>query len=160
MRIGKLPVVAFIAFAALVVSAHADDTSVFPPANDGQSTSIPAVQWTFHDTGARGVDPKTSIEAADAYGDMTKGEHGTFFKFTPGFVSPVHTHTYDYYAVVIKGEIENYEVGSEPIKMNPGSYWYQRGKKAHTTVCLSKEPCLVFIVQTQKFDAQVPPRTE
>jgi hypothetical protein len=160
MKIRKLPVLAFTAFTALAASAYADDTAVFPPANNGQSTSIPASQWEFHDTGARGVDPKTIIEAADAYGEWAKGEHGTVFRFTPGFVSPVHTHTYDYYAVVIKGEMENYEVGVEPIKMGPGSYWYQRGKKADTTVCLSKEPCLIFIVQSQKFDAQVPPKTE
>ena len=160
MKIRVLSVLAFATSAILGVSAQTQDAPSFPPANNGKTVSIPSSQWKFHDTGARGVDPKTRIEAADAYGDMAKGKHGTFFSFTPGFVSPVHTHTYDYYAVVIKGEMENYEVGVTPIKMSPGSYWYQRGKKAHTTVCLSKEPCLAFIVQSEKFDAQVPPKEE
>ena len=61
---------------------------------------------------------------------------------------------------MIKGEMENYEVGVTPVKMGPGSYWYQKGKKAHTTACLSKTPCEIFIVQNEKFDAQVPPKEE
>lgn len=160
MKIRILWVLMFAACGFFGTSAHAQSVSVFPPLNDGTSKTVPFSQWKFHDTGARGVDGVTKIEAADAYGDMTNGQHGTVFRFTPGFISPVHTHTYDYYAVVIQGEMENYEVGVKPIKMGPGSYWYQRGKKAHTTTCVSKEPCLAFIVQSQKFDAQVPPKEE
>jgi quercetin dioxygenase-like cupin family protein len=144
----------------LGLCAQAQDSKGFPLLNNGTSVSNSASHYTFHDTGARGTDGKTKIEFSDAFGTMTTGQHGTFFTFTPGFISPVHTHTYDYYAVVIKGEMENYEVGVTPIKMGPGSYWYQRGKKAHTTVCLSKIPCEIFIVQNQKFDAQVPPKEE
>ena len=61
------------------------------------------------------------------------------------------------YAVVIKGVLENFERGVAPVKLAPGSYWYQVGKKAHTTSCVSKTPCEIFIVQAQKFDAQFPP---
>lgn len=56
--------------------------------------------------------------------------------------------------------MENYEVGVTPIKLGPGSYWYQKGKKTHTTVCLSKTPCEIFIVQNEKFDAQEHPKEE
>jgi quercetin dioxygenase-like cupin family protein len=160
MKCQLLPALALGVSAILGSSVQAQDLPTFPPLNNGKSCSIPASQYKFHDTGARGVDAKTKIEAADAYGDMTKGQHGTFFRFTPGFVSPVHTHTYDYYAVVINGEMENYEVGVRPIKMGPGSYWYQMGKRAHTTVCISKTACEIFIVQSEKFDAQVPPKEE
>jgi hypothetical protein len=59
-----------------------------------------------------------------------------------GFVSPVHTHTEDYYAVVVEG------VGPLPV----GSYWFQRGEEAHVTQCLSETDCLFFIVQPGKFD--------
>lgn len=82
------------------------------------------------------------------------------FRFDPGFVSPLHTHTYDYYAVVIKGDLENYQPGQKPEKLGPGSYWYQRGMEAHTTACVSKQPCEIYIVQQNKFDAQIPPKTE
>jgi beta-alanine degradation protein BauB len=153
----KLGSVIVMASAMMAASAYGQE-NVFPPG--GESVSIPESQWNFRDTGARGVDANTKIEFADAYGDLTKSKHGSFFKFTPGFVSPVHTHTYDYYGIVVKGEMQNYEVGVTPIKMGPGSYWYQRGKKAHMTTCLSKTPCVAFIVQSEKFDAQVPPKAE
>jgi quercetin dioxygenase-like cupin family protein len=160
MKNKMLLALTFATAIGLGVSAQAQDSTGFPPLNNGTSVSHPASHYTFRDTGARGTDGKTRIEFSDAFGDMTSGQHGTFFTFTPGFISPVHTHTYGYYAVVIKGEMENYEVGAAPIKMGPGSYWYQRGKKAHTTVCLSKTSCEIFIVQNQKFDAQVPPKEE
>ena len=160
MKIKMLSVLAFSACTILGASTDAQNDPVFPPANNGQSTSIPASAYRFHPTGIKGEGGVGAITGVDAYGDAVTGKHGTFMKFTPGFVSYLHTHTYDYYAVVIKGEMENYEVGVKPIKMSPGSYWYQQGKKAHTTVCLSKEPCLAFVVQSQKFDAQVPPKEE
>lgn len=160
MKIRLLLVLMFVTCGFFGTAAHGQNAPAFPPLNGGTSKTLPFSQWKFHDTGARGVDGVTKIEAADAYGDMANGQHGTIFRFTPGFISPVHTHTYDYYAVVIQGEMENYEVGVKPIKLGPGSYWYQRGKKAHTTTCVSKEPCLAFIVQSQKFDAQVPPKEE
>lgn len=130
----------------------------FPPGVT--STSLPAGDMTFHDTGARGEDGVTRIEASDAYGNMADGKHGTFFRFSPGFVSPLHTHTDDYGAVVIEGEMANYRPGETPVKLGPGSFWYQEGKQAHTTVCYSETGCLAFIIQGYKFDAQVPPVTE
>jgi hypothetical protein len=114
----------------------------------------------FQDIGARGVDGDTKIEAAAAYGSMAGGKHGTFFRFSPGFVSPVHSHTEDYGAVVVEGEMANYRPGETPVKLGPGSFWYQQGKQAHTTVCYSETGCLAFIIQGHKFDAQVPPVTE
>jgi quercetin dioxygenase-like cupin family protein len=159
VKINLLSILALAASVVLGTSAYAQ-SAPYPPLTDGQSVSNPASHYQFHDTGAVGVDPKTKITAANVWGDMGTGAHGSFFNFTPGFVSPVHTHTYDYYAVVIKGELENYEVGVTPIKMGPGSYWYQRAKKAHTTACVSKAPCEIFIVQSANFDAQVPPKEE
>ena len=158
MKIGILP--ALLAGATTIVGAsvHAQEPRAYPPG--GKSTSIPSSQLKFNDTGARGVDGKTKIEFADAYGNMTTGKHGSFFIFTPGFVSPLHTHTYDYFAVVLKGVLANYQPGEKPIKLGPGSYWYQVGKQAHITACYSKTPCQIFIVQSSKFDAQIPPKTE
>ena len=159
MKFGSLAALV-LATLAVVATAQAQDNTSFPPANGGTSVSIPASHYSFSDTGARGVNPKTGIQAANVWGDVTKGAHGAFFRFDPGFVSPLHTHTYDYYAVVIKGDLENYQPGQKPEKLGPGSYWYQRGKQAHTTACVSKEPCEIYIVQQNKFDAQIPPKTE
>ena len=152
---------AAVAFAALAftTSSQAQDAS-FPPANGGTSVTNPASHYSFTDTGARGVNPKTGIQVSNVWGNVTQGAHGAFFRFDPGFVSPLHTHTYDYYAVVIKGDLENYQPGQRPERLGPGSYWYQRGKQAHTTACVSKQPCEIHIVQQNKFDAQIPPKTE
>jgi hypothetical protein len=159
MRLRSLAAVALAAI-AFTTTARAQDSASFPPANGGTSVSNPASHYSFSDTGARGVNPKTGIQFANVWGDVTKGAHGAFFRFDPGFVSLVHTHTYDYYAVVIKGDMENYQPGQKPEKLGPGSYWYQRGKEAHTTACVSKQPCEIYIVQQNKFDAQIPPKTE
>ena len=159
MRMLSLAAVALAAF-AVTTTAQAQDSAFFPPANGGTSVSNPASHYSFSDTGARGVNPKTGIQVANVWGDVSKGAHGAFFRFDPGFVSPLHTHTYDYYAVVIKGDLENYQPGQKPEKLGPGSYWYQRGKQAHTTACVSEQPCEIYIVQQNKFDAQIPPETE
>lgn len=151
--------VAALALIAFTTSSQAQDAS-FPPANGGTSVANPASHYSFTDTGARGVNPKTGIQVSNVWGNVTQGAHGAFFRFDPGFVSKLHTHTYDYYAVVIKGQLENYQPGQKQVKLGPGSYWYQRGKEAHTTACVSKQPCQIYIVQQNKFDAQIPPKTE
>jgi quercetin dioxygenase-like cupin family protein len=158
----KLRSLAFVAAAAFAFSAasQAQDSAAYPPLNGGTSVSNPASHYVFKDTGARGINPKTGIQVSNVWGDVTKGAHGAFFRFDPGFVSPVHTHTYDYYAVVIKGTLQNYQPGQTPANLGPGSYWYQRGKQTHTTACVSNEPCEIYIVQGAQFDAQIPPKPE
>jgi hypothetical protein len=106
----------------------------------------------FEDRGFRGITGKITV--VDQFGDGRTGKHGTFMKFSPGFVSHVHTHTYDYYAVVIQGIMANNNPGGALIKLGPGSYWYQKGLEPHITSCISKEECVAFVVQSQKFDVQ------
>jgi len=158
----KLSSLALIAAAALAVStaSQAQEGAAYPPLNGGTSVSHPASDYVFTDTGARGVNPETGIQVSNVWGDVTKGAHGAFFRFDPGFVSKLHTHSYDYYAVVIKGALQNYQPGQTPQTLGPGSYWYQRGRQTHTTACVSAEPCEIYIVQQNKFDAQVPPEPD
>lgn len=145
---------------AFATAVQAQGRSSFPPANGGTSVSNPASHYSFTDTGVRGVNPKTGIQVANVWGDVTKSAHGSFFRFDPGFVSKLHTHSYDYYAVVIKGDLQNYQPGQKPEDLGPGLYWYQRGKQTHTTACVSKEPCEIYIVQAAEFDAQIPPKPD
>jgi hypothetical protein len=90
-----------------------------------------------------------------AYGDMKTGKHGSFMFFPAGFVSLKHSHTYDYYAVVIKGTIANPLEGEKDLPLPPGSYWYQKGGEPHWTKCISKVPCTIFLVSDGLWDAQV-----
>lgn len=114
------------------------------------SVSRPADQIGFGPTGV-----KTSageLKAGPAYGDLSKGKHGTFIRMPAGFVSDAHTHTEDYFGVVISGTGANGLVGSTDIPLPQGSYWFQRGKEKHVTKCISGTDCLFFIYQPGKFD--------
>lgn len=111
------------------------------------SVSVPVSEVKFFDTG---VGP---LKAAPGFGDLTKGAHSTFVKLPAGFSSPLHTHTEDYYGVVITGVVAN-EVDdkAKDRPLAPGSYWFQKGKIPHVTKCLSANECVVFITQPGKFD--------
>jgi hypothetical protein len=148
----KLFSLALVLSAIPVISMKAQDAPGYPPKSGGQSVSIPAESIKLEDRGNRGITGK--IDLLDIYGNGKTGQHGTFMRFTPGFFSHVHTHTYDYYGVVITGVVENYNPGKPQVKMGPGSYWYQKGLEPHITACVSKEPCLTWVVQSQKFDVQ------
>jgi opacity protein-like surface antigen len=119
-------------------------------AHEGPSVSIPADQITFVPSGVK--TDVGELYAGPAYGNLAKGKHGTFIRMPAGFVSPVHTHTEDYFAVVIRGTGANGAPGAADVPLPQGSYWFQRGEEAHVTKCLSTEDCLFFIVQPGKFD--------
>lgn len=121
----------------LAAQAYAAETSV----------SVPVSEVKFFDTG---VGP---LKAAPGFGDLSKGAHSTFVKLPAGFVSPLHTHTEDYYGVVITGVVANeVDASAKDRALPPGSYWFQKGKARHVTKCLSANECVVFITQPGKFD--------
>lgn len=111
------------------------------------SVSVPVSEVKFFDTG---VGP---LKAAPGFGDLSKGAHSTFVKLPAGFVSPLHTHTEDYYGVVVTGVVANeVDAAAKDRPLPPGSYWFQKGKAKHVTKCLSANECVVFITQPGKFD--------
>ena len=121
-----------------------------PIVHEGPSISVPASEINFISTGVK--TEKGELLAGPAYGDLQNGRHGTFVRMPAGFKSPVHTHTEDYYAVVVEGVGANHAPDGEAAPLPPGSYWFQRGEEAHVTECLSETDCLFFIVQPGKFD--------
>lgn len=111
------------------------------------SVSVPVSELRFFDTG---VGP---LKAAPGFGDLSKGAHGSFVKLPAGFVSPLHTHTQDYYGVVVTGVVANEaDAAAKDRPLPPGSYWFQKGQAKHVTKCLSANECVVFISQPGKFD--------
>lgn len=136
---------------ACTATAFAQNTAA--PAHsvhEGPTVSIPASTIKFGPTGV-----KTSageLMAGPAYGNLGTGKHGTFIKMPAGFVSAPHTHTEDYFAVVLQGTAVNSPTGVKDIELPPGSYWFQRGEEEHVTKCVSKTDCLFFLVQPGKFD--------
>ncbi|MEB3799822.1 DUF4437 domain-containing protein [Flavobacterium columnare] len=97
------------------------------------------------------------IEFAPTNGVIFETEHGNFGKFPGGqnFITPEHTHSHSYQAVVISGTMIN-PIGDEDPKnakrMGPGSYWYVPANQAHTTGCVSEEPCVFYSYQSAGFD--------
>lgn len=120
------------------------------PTHEGPSVSIPAGDIKFGATGIKSNG--LELKAGPAYGNLANGRHGTFVRAPAGFKSEPHTHTEDYYAVVIEGVAANHPVGSKVVSLPAGSYWFQRGEEAHVTECLSKTDCLFFLVQPGQFD--------
>jgi hypothetical protein len=107
------------------------------------SVSTPVTQLTYGPTGVSdGVHGE--LNAAPAYGDLAHGAHGTFIK--------VHTHSADYWGVVISGVAVNGLPGSKDVPLPVGSYWFQKGGERHVTKCISSNECIFFISQNEKFD--------
>jgi len=115
------------------------------------SLNTPVTQLQY---GATGVSDGThgELRAAPAYGDLAHGQHGTFIRMPAGFVSPLHTHSDDYWGVVISGVAVNGVPGSSDVPLPVGSYWFQKGGEVHVTKCISPNECLFFISQNGKFD--------
>ena len=117
----------------------------------GPSVSTPVTNLKFGPTGVTdGVHGE--LYAAAAYGDLAHGAHGTFIKMPAGFVSKVHTHTEDYWGVVISGVGVYEKPGAPDMALPVGSYWFQKGGERHVTKCISPNECIFFINQSGKFD--------
>lgn len=94
-----------------------------------------------------------AISMAGAYGDMSKGMHGTFGKFPANFDSGIHTHTGAYHGIVLKGVMSNpFKDQKNPPEMEAGSYWYVPANSVHSTACVSDTPCEFFFYAGSKFD--------
>ncbi|HEY2427156.1 MAG TPA: DUF4437 domain-containing protein [Pseudolabrys sp.] len=137
------------AVAAAFLSAFA--FGAIAAAGSGASVSTPEMDLKFGPTGVSDG-AHGELYAAAAYGDHSKGAHGTFIKMPAGFVSKVHTHTEDYWGVVISGVAVNGKPGSADLALPVGSYWYQKGGERHVTKCISANECIFFISQNGKFD--------
>ena len=118
----------------------------------GSSVNIPVTQLKYFDTGVGKNSGVGTLHAAAAHGDLQQGAHGTFIKMPAGFVSEIHSHTGEYWAVVIAGVAVNGTPGSVDVPLPVGSYWSQKGGEDHVTKCISPNECIFFINQTVKFD--------
>jgi beta-alanine degradation protein BauB len=117
----------------------------------GQSRNLPVTQLQYLPTGVSdGVHGE--VKAAAAYGDSTRGAHGTFLKLPAGFVSPVHTHLNDEWGVVISGVAANGRPADADVALSAGSYFFQKAGESHVTKCLSSNECIIFLSQPGKYD--------
>jgi hypothetical protein len=115
------------------------------------SVSTPVTSLHYTATGVKDATGKELL-VAPAYGDLTKGPHGSFVRMPAGFSSIPHIHTGDYWAVVISGVAVNNKVGEKEVALPVGSYWLQKGGEKHITKCISPNECVFFLSQSGPFD--------
>lgn len=137
----------------MVTAAFFAALAAGPIAASGASLSVstPVTELKFGPTGVSDGSHR-ELYAAAAYGDLAHGAHGTFIKMPAGFTSKIHTHSEDYWGVVISGVAVNQKPGSPDIALPVGSYWFQKGGERHVTKCISPNECIFFINQAGKFD--------
>ena len=143
--INKIPAV----LAGLVLTTTmsiADDTTHGAEADNVESTVLQAEKRDFFEAFG-------PVQFADAFGSREDGPHGTYGIFPGGFETPDHTHSHGYRAVVLEGQMTNPFEGEEnPPVMGPGSFWSVAAGEAHTTACVSAEPCTFLMWGDQDFD--------
>ena len=145
-QIKLLVATAALGVSAIAVAAPHDEIS------GGPSVNTPVTQLKYFDTGIGKESGVGTLQAARGHGDLQQGAHGTIIKMPAGFVSDIHTHTGEYWAVVISGVGVNGTPGSVDVPLPAGSYWSQKGGERHVTKCISSNECIFFINQSVKFD--------
>jgi len=95
------------------------------------------------------LDPKMpdGPQAATIWGSANKAPYGFFLKVKAGTQFPLHSHTYDYDAVVVQGEWKHTYTGeTDSVVLPVGSHWHQTGKKVHGDGCVSQAgECIVLV---------------
>jgi len=96
-------------------------------------------------------------QISSIYGDMKKGHHVTFIKFSAGLKTKPHTHSNDYVGVVVKGIMRHFEQGNVKTEklLQPGSIWSVPGNVVHISECTSNVECVFLIHQEHPFDRKV-----
>lgn len=78
---------------------------------------------------------------------------GGLFRVPAGGESPSHTHTSDYWAVMVSGtESARVTVDDTVAPIPPGSWWFQPGKAPHVNKCIGPEECVFFVYYPNGMD--------
>ena len=112
------------------------------------------VIWPVGDIKYEPYAPGVPLQVGKLWGDRNVGEHGMYLKLPAGFEAGMHSHTADYYAVLVQGTWVHTNEGdtSPPKELTVGSYVFQPGKQNHNDVCKSKTDCIIFVFQKAKGD--------
>ena len=94
--------------------------------------------------------------ASPIEGDGMKGPYMGYLKLPAGFVSPPHSHTHDYWAVLVQGKMTHWAVdgGSEKDAktLGVGDLTYMPGKLVHISKCFPGADCIMVTMQHGKSD--------
>lgn len=138
------------AVAAAITAAGATVHADKPRAAAATIKPAAGLAWTplVPELGARG--PQISV----VFGDIKKGPVGLLLKQPAGARPGPHTHSSDYWGVVVSGAVQDFAPGKEAsaAALAPGSWWKQPGKAAHDNHCSETSECVVFVYFPGGFD--------
>jgi hypothetical protein len=103
--------------------------------------------------------PSLPVQLAPLWGDRAKGEAGTLLQTPGGFVSGPHSHTADYWAIVVRGRWKHWVASTGEgvgLTLAPGAFWTQKHTQVHEDACISKEPCVVFLFNKNPYLTEFP----
>ena len=103
--------------------------------------------------------PNVPVKLAPLWGDRAKGEAGTLLKAPAGFKSGPHSHTADYWAVVVEGTWEHWVPSTgegNGIRLAPGAHWTQKHTQLHEDACVSSTPCTIFLFNKTSYVTEFP----
>lgn len=137
-----------LAAAGVLVAVFAVNTVSAQNKMTEHVTSADAVKFTP-------LDPKDPNGAAISVvsGDLQgTGPITLFLRLAKG-AAPLHTHTANYHAVLVKGQHKHWAGNSmaKGATLNPGSHWYQPGKAVHGDECLTDQ-CVLLVQLDGPYD--------
>ncbi|HEU0310696.1 MAG TPA: DUF4437 domain-containing protein [Sphingomicrobium sp.] len=108
-------------------------------------------------------DPGAPVELGPLWGKRADGEAGTLLRTPPGFRAPLHSHTADYWAVVVQGTWEHWVPSTgegKDIRLERGAHWTQVKAQWHGDACVSAEPCIIFLFNKEPYETHFRPEAK
>jgi hypothetical protein len=103
--------------------------------------------------------PGVPVKLAKLWGDRTGGEAGTLLTTPGGFHAGLHSHTADYWAVVVQGTWQHLVPSTgegKGLRLEPGAFWTQKRTELHDDWCISKTPCVIFLFNKDPYVTEFP----
>jgi hypothetical protein len=103
--------------------------------------------------------PNLPVMLAPLWGNRMQGEAGTLLKVPGGFDSGLHSHTADYWAVVVEGTWRHWVPATgegKDITLKPGAHWTQVKTQWHQDACISRTPCVIFLFNKEPYITNFP----
>jgi quercetin dioxygenase-like cupin family protein len=88
------------------------------------------------------------------YGDLERKRPTSFLmRYSAGVHAPPHTHSSDYYAVVVSGQFRHYLKSEDEREiLTTGATWFQKADVVHEDRCLGPEDGILSIFWPEGFD--------
>jgi quercetin dioxygenase-like cupin family protein len=134
--------------AALILAAASMGSA---QAQSGAGNSDKSVLYVAAEKATFDQSPMPGVSMATVWGDPSKGPHGTYTKFAPGYDAGMHTHSSDVWIVVIKGAYL-YKDESGEKRVGPGDFIRVPGGHKHWSGGDKTEGALFYEEGSGKFD--------